>query len=346
MSGVAVARLGDRVVAGLTTQPSSLSARQVLWGLLNGQAVARCIYVLADFGVADVLDDEPRSVDELAARSGMNADALDRMLRLVAAHGVFARLPDGYIHTTTSSLLRSDHPQSLRSYTRMNGTTIWRALTDLAHPARKGRPAMDYAAMVAHFAEHPDEGRLFNEAMADRAAAVIPTVIDAYDFGQFETIADIGGGRGQLITAILDRAPTAKGILFDLPQVVADAAPAASPRLQLVVGDFFADPLPNADAYVLMDILHDWGDEEARTILEAVRRAALPGARLLVVEALIADEPGPDAGKVLDVTMLASTDGRERSRDQYTRLLAAGGFRLERVVPTQSAFFVVEATAV
>ncbi len=199
---------------------------------------------------------------------------------------------------------------------------------------------------MEHFAENPAEAALFNEAMVDKASVVVPAVIQAYDFSPFATIVDVGGGRGHLLSAILERVPQASGVLFELPHVIADAVHAAPDRLQLVAGDFFADPLPAADAYVLMEVLHDWGDEDAARILAAVRRAAAPGSRLLVVEVLVPDTPGPDHSKVLDIIMLAVTGGRERTREEYEQLLANAGFKLESVLPTQSTYLVVEATAV
>ena len=317
-----------------------------VWTLINSHVVARCIHVIADVGVPDALDDEPASTDELAARTGMDADALARMLRLLSAHGLFAGGPDEWVHTPRSELLRSDHPQSLRSFARMIGTSSWAAFTELAQPARTGRPALGWQAMMAHFAEHPDEAALFSQAMVDKSAAVVPAVVEAYDFSMFATVVDVGGGTGRLLSAILQHAPAASGVLFELPHVVADAGDAASDRLRLVAGDFFADPLPVADAYVLMEVLHDWSDDDAGRILTAVRRAAAPGARFIIVEVLVPDTPGPDHSKVLDIIMLAVTGGRERTRKQYEKLLADAGFELQRVVSTRSSYFVVEATAV
>ncbi len=319
---------------------------QAVWTLINSHVVSRCIHVIADFGVADALDSEPASAEELAERTGMNADALARILRLLSAYGLFAGDGGGYVHTADSRLLRSDHPYSLRSFARMIGTSSWKAFTELAQPARTGRPALGWQAMTAHFADHPDEAALFNEAMVDKAAGVVPTVVQAYDFSPFATIVDVGGGRGHLLSAILERVVRATGVLFELPHVIADAAHASSERLQLVAGDFFVDPLPAADAYVLMEVLHDWSDEDAARILAAVRRAAAPGSRLLVVEVLVPHTPGPDHSKMLDIIMLAVTGGRERTSEEYERLLSNAGFKLESVVPTSSTYFIVEATAV
>ena len=317
-----------------------------VWTLINSHVVARCVHMVADFGVADALDGEPVSVEELSARTGMNADALARMLRLLSAHGLFAVGSAGWVHTARSQLLRSDHPQSLRSFARMIGTNSWPAFTELAQPARTGRPAFGWQAMMARFAEQPDEAALFSQAMVDKSAAVVPAVVEAYDFSTFTTVVDVGGGTGRLLSAILEHNRGTTGVLFELPHVVADAADAASDRLRLIAGDFFVDPLPGAEAYVLMEVLHDWTDEDAARILDAVRAAAAPGARLLIVEVLVPDTPGPDHSKVLDIMMLALTGGRERTREQYERLLADAGFELERVVPTHSTYFVVEARAV
>ena len=318
---------------------------QTLWGLINTHTIARCIHVIAEAGVADAVGDQPRPVAELAAATGLDSGALGRMLRLVSSHGVFASDPRGWVHTPASMLLRSDHPQSLRSFARMIGMpAIWRGFTDLEHAARTGSPAIDSAGHFAYFAEHPDEASLFNQAMAGKSAAVVPAVVDACDFGRFRTVADIGGGRGHLLRAILERAPAASGILFDLPHVIADCSNAGSSRLRLMAGDFFHDTLPVSDAYVLMEVLHDWTDDKAAKILSAIRRAAPAHARVLIVEALVSESPEPHFGKMLDIIMLAVTGGRERTAPEYERLLASTGFRLERVVPTPSQYSVVEAS--
>ncbi len=321
------------------------SPAQVVWGLVNSHVVARCVQVVAEYGVADALEEgQPATTAELAARIGMNADALNRILRLLAAHGVFVREAERYAHTPASELLRATHPQSLRSLARMIGMpVVWNDFTELGHAARTGKPALDWAGLVAYFSTHPDEARLFNEAMVGKSASVVPAVVGAYDFAPFRMIADIGGGRGHLLHAILERVPTASGVLFDLPHVIRESAGIASPRLRLVAGDFFADPLPVADAYVLMEVIHDWPDDDAAKILAAVRRVAPAHARVLIVEALVSEEPGPQFGKVLDVIMLAVTGGRERMPSEYEALFKTAGLQLQRVIPTASQYSVIEA---
>ncbi len=312
--------------------------------LINSHALARCLHVVAELGVADALQDAPATAAQLASRTGANADALNRILRLLAAHDVFAIGPQGYTHTEASRLLRSDHPQSLRSFGRMIGMpVIWNSFTQLGDVARSGVPALDWAGLVEYFAQHPGEASLFNQAMVGKSGAIIPAVLDAYDFGGLATIADIGGGHGHLLRAILQRSQAASGVLFDLPHVIADAAGAATDRLRLVAGDFFTDPLPAADAYVLMEVIHDWADEKAVQILAAVRRAAPSHARVLLIESLVTDSPGPHFSKTLDVLMLAITGGRERTAPEYGTLLSTAGFRVERVIPTRSQHSLVEA---
>lgn len=312
--------------------------------LINSHALARCLHVVAELGIADALQDEPATAADLASRTGTNPDALGRMLRLLAAHDVFACGPSGYSHTDASRLLRSDHPQSLRSFGRMIGMpVIWNGFTELGAVARSGVPALDWAGLVAYFAEHPEEATLFNQAMVGKSGAIIPAVVDAYDFGQFATIADIGGGHGHLLRAILQRNPKTSGIVFELPHVIADATEFALDRLRLAAGDFFVDPLPAADAYVLMEVLHDWADEKAIEILAALRRAAPRHARVVIIESLVTDAPGPHFSKTLDIIMLAITGGRERTASEYEALLATAGFRVERVISTRSQHSLVEA---
>jgi hypothetical protein len=318
----------------------------VIKDLAIAHVLARCLHVVADFGVADALGDAPLSATELAERVGLDPDALARMLRLLAAGGVFAAGPKGYSHTAASRLLRGDDPRSLRALVRMRGLPIiWRGFTELEHAARTGQPTTDWPALVAYFASHPEEAAVFNEAMVAKSQVVIPAVLDAFAFDAFKVVADIGGGRGHLLQAILARAPDARGVLFELPHVIADAAPAASPRLRLVAGDFFADAMPAADLYILMDLLHDWADEDAARILAALRRAAPRGGHVLVIETLVAEGPGPHFSKMLDILMLALTGGRERTPAEHARLLDGAGFRLERVVPTTAQYSIVEAVA-
>jgi hypothetical protein len=304
------------------------------------------LHVAADFGVADAISEEPSDARAIASRTGLHEDALRRILRLLAAHGVFEERADGYAHNAASRLLRSDHPESMRAYVRMGGMpSFWERYTELDATVRTGHPSRDWRALLDYLDEHRDEAEIFNAAMVAKSRAVLPAVVEAYDFDRFDVVADVGGGRGHLLVAVLERAPRARGILFDLPHVVAEAEASRSQRLEIAAGDFFVDTPPRASLYLLMDLLHDWRDEDAARILASIRRAAPPQARVLIIETLVPDVAGPHFGKTLDVIMLATTGGRERSRAEYAELLERAGLRLERVLPTRSEYSIVEALA-
>src|SRR5664279_909594 len=181
-------------------------------GLSIAGFTARCLHVVADLGVADHIDTAPSPIGALAAACDVDADALDRVLRLLSAHGIFERRPDGYRHTPSSRLLRSDHPQSLRPFARMMGLpVIWGSLTALEHSVRTGRTGLETLepkGFWAYLQDHPAEADIFGRAMTAKSGAEVAAVLAAYDFTRFATIADIGGGRGHLLRAVLDATPS------------------------------------------------------------------------------------------------------------------------------------------
>jgi hypothetical protein len=303
---------------------------------------------VADLGVADALDETPRTSAQLAASVGVQPDALGRVLRLLAAHGVFECQGDAFRHSSASRLLRSDHPQSLRAVARMFGLRInwasWEALKDTVQTGLPSAERVVPGGFWAYFAEHPEDSSIFNAAMEGKAHGQVAGVVAAYDFSGFGLIGDIGGGRGHLLRAVLDSAPQAGGVLFDLPNVVRDASGVRSERLKLQGGDFFKDPLPTCDAYLVMEVIHDWGDEEAVAILKAIRRSAPPKAKLLVIEQIVPDDPGPHWTKTLDIHMLALLGGRQRTRQEYEVLCAEAGFSLERQIDTEAGISILEAS--
>ncbi|MBA3338758.1 MAG: hypothetical protein H0T54_03250 [Geodermatophilaceae bacterium] len=235
----------------MTPQPHEL-----VWSLATAGFAARCIHVIADLGVADRIDDSPAATDELAAACGVDADALGRVMNLLAAHGVFDYRDGKFGHTESSRLLRSDHPMTMRPFLQMMGLPIiWGSITELGHAVRTGRPSLDLESqgIWAHLQAHPSEGEIFGRAMTAKAGAEGAAVVDAFDFQQYRTIADIGGGRGHLLRAVLEAAPDSDGILFDLLEVV-DSLDVEHPRMRTTAGDFFKDALPTADAYMLMEV--------------------------------------------------------------------------------------------
>ena len=316
----------------------------------GGACLPRCLHAVADLEVADALGNEPKTAVELAKSVGAHPGSLARVLRLLSAYGVFEIDGDKVRHTPASRLLRSDHPQSMRALARMFGLRVnWNAYSEFEHSVRTGQPATAKTlprGLWGHFKENPEEGCIFDEAMVAKAQAQVPAVVAGYDFSRFGTIADIGGGRGHLLQAVLESNRSVKGVLFDLPNVIQAAAGAASDRLKLEAGDFFKDPLPTADAYTIMEVIHDWADEESLAIFKAIRSAAKPGATLLVIEQLVPNDPGPHWSKMLDIHMLTLVGGLQRTHEEYDALLRRAGFELKRVHPTRSDVSIMEASAV
>jgi hypothetical protein len=220
--------------------------------------------------------------------------------------------------------------------------SIWKAAQNLEQVIKTGmvNPQEFWNSLEAS----PHASQIFNDAMTAKAKGQIAATVAAYDFSQFGVIGDIGGGKGHLLQAILDASPNAKGVLFDLPHVIDSATGTASDRLALRPGDFFRDPFPTCDAYVLMEVIHDWPDEESRAILKAVRHAAPEDARLLLIEALMPSEVAPSWPKTLDILMLGLVGGSQRTEAEYQALLADSGFRLERIIDTGAGVSLVEAT--
>jgi C-methyltransferase len=321
---------------------------EIIWALATAGFAARCLHVVSDLGVADLVADQPVAIGELASSSGADPDALDRVLRLLAAHGIFERKDGSYVHTPPSRMLRSDQPMTMRPFAQMMGLPFaWGSLTEFKHSVLTGKPAVEILephGAWAYLQSRPEEAEIFARAMTAKAGADIAAVLDAYDFTRFGRIADIGGGRGHLLQAILAAVPGAEGILFDLPMVIAGLDTEEQPRLHLQAGDFFVGSLPSADVYILMEVLHDWADEECVAILDAIRRAAPDNATVLVVEDLMPREHHGRDATTLDIIMLTLMGGRERTTDELSVLFNRAGFRLVKVVDTPSSMHIVEAT--
>jgi hypothetical protein len=318
----------------------------ILLQIAGGTCLPRCLHAVANLGVADALDDTPQSAAALAMATGAEPAALDRVLRLLSAYGVFEHRKGLIAHTPASRLLRTDHPQSMRSLARMFGLPgIWAVMGELEHSIRTGLPCADEVlsgGIWGYLSANPDASRIFDEAMTAKAHGQVAGVVGAYDFSGFSAIADIGGGRGHLLQAVLASAPRTTGILFDQPHVITQASGIASDRLRLQAGDFFTDDLPACDAYLIMEVIHDWDDAASAKILTAVRRSAPAHAKVLLIEAILPDDPAPSWPKMLDIVML-TIGGRQRTQREYADLLTLSGFRFAREIDTRGGVSIIEA---
>ncbi len=324
--------------------------------IITARWMSSAVSVAAKLGVADELAAGPKAADVVASAVGAHAESLRRLLRALASKGIFAEDDEGrFANTPLSETLRSG-PGTMRAMAALMGEKpMMLAWTEVLHAVKTGEPAFEkvYGTPVfEYFSREPEFARTFNDAMTSRSAMEAGLVTAAFDFSGAATLVDVAGGQGLLLATVLARNPSQRGILFDMPSVVANAKPileraGIASRCEVVSGNFF-DSVPNdADGYVLKHILHDWNDEDCIAILRNIHAAAKPVAKLFVVEAVIDPGNAPHAGKLLDLQMLVMTHGgRERTRPQWESLLRAGGFALDRIVATQSMVCVLEAARV
>jgi hypothetical protein len=321
--------------------------------MIEGKALA----VAAELRIPDHLHERPRSARELAGVVGADEDALDRLLAFLVVCGLLGRAKDGrYRNNAASDVLRSDHPESVREWVRFIGAgwqwEIWNQLHhsvitgESATVAAHGKPYFEYVNGV-----NPEAGDTFNRALAQLGAIMAPLVVDAYDFDGAGLVCDIGGGSGVLLAEVLQRHPSARGVLFELDALHEQAsktlaARGVADRCELVTGDFFETVPAGCNIYMMQAVLHDWDDERCVTILANVRRVMPPGGRLLVIENLL-DADGREKDRLtrgFDLLMLVLTGaGRERTRAQFETLFARAGLRLERDLTLPSLLHILEA---
>jgi hypothetical protein len=330
----------------------SSSPAQQLGQIITAYWKSQAVYAAAELGIADLLRDGPQTAEHLAAATETHPDALFRLLRALASIGIFAETaPRTFELTPLAELLRSDVPGSQRSLARMAGGEQFQAWGDFLYSVRTGNTAFDHRFGMPVFdflSRHLEQARIFDGAMVGIHGQETAAVLEAYDFSTIDVLADIGGGNGSKLTAILRAHPRLRGILFDLSHVVERARAAVAEagvadRCELRGGSFFEDVPAGADAYLMRHIIHDWDDEKSLAILGCIRRRIPATGRLLLVESVIPPGNGPFWAKFLDLTMLAVPGGKERTEAEYSKLLSQAGFRLARIVPTATEISVIEA---
>jgi O-methyltransferase domain len=351
-AGSATARAGaDPKDVVVTEDP-----RAAIWGLIRGQWRFSALYAFVDLGLADRMAAGPVAVGELAEQCGLDALALARLLRTNAALGVVRTLEGApgerrYELTEAGHTLREDDERSMRSVVIPQGSPEFlTAMGSLADAVRTGRaPFADLHGSFYGYLESNAEARAhFDAHMATRSRTIAEAVAECYDFTGVSTLADIGGGLGTILAVLLRANPGLRGLLFELAPVVRRAsgfldAQGVSERCELVEGDFFAT-VPQADAYLLSNIVHNWADEAAVRILRGVRSAMPVDGRVLLLDMLLADDDRPHLGKELDMRLLAlHQGGRERTETEYLGLLGEAGLVPKRVVELPYALSLIEA---
>jgi C-methyltransferase len=313
--------------------------------------LSRAIQVAAELGIADHLGDDQVALDDLARTTGTNAGALKRLLRFLSAYRVFEeRSPDRFGNTTLSSVLRAEHPNSMRANLRRMDASWWSAAAALEHSIRTGEAAFTHVHGVPffqHLRANAEAQKRFDEGMAQSSLTNDAAIAAAYDFKRFRRIVDLGGGRGGLLVQILVRAPEATGVLFDQPQVVEQATPLGEAglarRVELVAGDFFQSVAEGGDCYVIKGVLHDFDDEQCIRILSNCRRAMrADGCVVIANQDLPTSIDGPHPNLTMDIQMMALLGGRERSVVEWAELFRRSGLRLSNTIPTDVGFTLVE----
>jgi hypothetical protein len=340
-----------RAAGGAEPTEEERAAAAAVLQMIWGTHISRAVYVVAALGIADLLAGGPMTAAQLAQATQAHEPSLYRVLRLLASLGVLTEHDHrSFGLTVLGERLRADVPASMRSFALVTDVGP-RAFEPIIEIVKTGKPGMEIAYGMGGFeylAAHPDLAQIFQATMSERTAAFARSVAAGYDFSPMRTVADIGGGRGTLLAAILRAHGHLRGALLDRPPVVADAAEVfraagVADRCEIVPGDFFQSVPDGADAYILANVVHDWDDANTVRILSTCRRAMAEDGRVLVIERLIPDDPA-DAVPVLlsDLNMLVLTGGKERTTAEYGQLLAEAGLSLAKVQAVAPPYGVIE----
>ncbi len=335
------------------TAPSEVPPQAAMLQMISGFWISRAICVAAQLGIPDQLKPAPRSAADLAAATNTHAPSLYRVLRALVSVGVFAETDEGHFALTPlSETLQTGVPGSIRSFAISElGGEHYDAWGDLMRSVKTGEIAFDHVFGMdvwEFFQKHPENARIFNDSMSGMTAATNEAILSRYDFSGIRKLVDVGGGHGGLITSILQAHPEMTGVLFDAPSVTEGArsrieAAGLADRCETFGGDFFQSVPAGGDGYILKWIIHDWNDERATTILRNCRNAISSDGKLMLVDVVIPPGREPHFGKFIDLNMLVMTGGLERAEEEFRKLLEASGFRLVRVVNTDSPISIVEA---
>jgi hypothetical protein len=336
--------------------PPEAAATQLLFQIGSGYMASAALQTVIKLDIAGRLADGPKAVAALAKDAGVNEDALYRVMRALASLGVFEETSPRTFGATLASRLLEKGPGSFHDMGLwITSPFHFRVYAEMLHSVKTGLPAAEKVAgapVFEYFAkpENKELSEIFNNAMTGFSANVAPAAIEAYDFGGIGTLVDIAGGHGKVLTSILQKYPSMRGILFDVPHVIAGAGPVldasgVKDRVTTVSGDFFKEVPAGGDAYVMKHIIHDWDDERAAAILRSIKRALAgkPQGRVILLEAVLQPGNQADMGKMIDLEMLMMPGGKERTEAEFAALFASAGFDLVRVVRTNSPLCVVEA---
>ncbi|TDD34075.1 methyltransferase [Actinomadura sp. KC06] len=324
-----------------------------MWDFHSGLRMGFMLSAIAEIGIADELVDGPLSVDELAQRTGSDPNGLYRVLRAMASKGVFTETSRRTFGLTPlAEILRSDTSNSLRDVFRLQGKPFMRnAYAEIGYSIRTGKPAFDHVngeELFTYLSRHPEMNELFSGAMGNAAGQTQQAAIEAYDLTGARKLVDIGGAHGHLLASILAKYPDMKGVVFDQPHVVPGAEQVLRDagvldRAELVGGDYRRSVPAGGDVYTISHVLHQLGDDDVITVLTNIRRVMSPSGRVLVIDPLLPEGDAPHPGKFMDITMMALSEGRDRTEEEFIEVFEKAGLRLSETVGLASPSSVVVA---
>jgi O-methyltransferase domain/Dimerisation domain len=340
------------------SQPKTAPPQTMILQMMNAYRLSQSISVAAQLGIADFLTGEPAGVTELAEKTQTHPQALYRLLRTLASFDIFREVENQkFVLTPRATLLRSDAPGSLQGYASVVGAKWhWQMWKDILHSVKTGEPAFEavYGMSFEDYYQRDSEvAKTFDAAMKGALSMCDRAIVSNYDFSNFHQVVDIatgGQGDGELLASILRANQSLQGIQFDTPVRIGRAKLAidragVSDRCELIAGDIF-ESVPNGDGYIIKNLIHDYDDVKAGKIFDHLHRvmAEAENSKLLIVEMIVPPGNEPSLAKILDVEALIMTPGAiERTTEQYRVLLATSGFKVSKIIPTQSPMSIIEA---
>ncbi len=326
--------------------------RTIMLEMLTGSFITQALHVASKLGIPDRLSDGPKQVADLAEATGCHAPSLYRLLRVLSDAGVFEeRDNESFSLTPLGETLRSDYPGSVGAAANLVGEPFhWNSWGNLEHSIKTGEPAFKQAfgmELFDYLAKSPRESKVYNAWMARSSESFLPAILSGYDFASFGKVADIGGGKGALLSALLTANPNLHGILYDMASATSEAEslrrPPLAGRAEVIAGDFFKSVPAGAGLYILKQVIHDWDDGLARRILSNCRDAMSKDSKLILIEFVLPNGRVTHPGKLLDLNMLVLTNGgRERTEAGFRELFASAGLELTNILPTRSPISIIE----
>jgi len=330
-----------------------------IWSMATANWMAQAIYVAAELRLADLLTDGPKSSQELAVVTGTHAPSMQRLLRALVTLDICKECENGSFELAIlGDILRSDSPDSLRSWLLLVGGqqwSLWGRLLDSIKTGKTAREIISGQQLFENLERDPVAAAIFNQAMVQITRRITHDVVRSYDFSRSKRIVDVGGGYGELLAAILLANPGTQGVLFDLPNASEPgrrhmASMGLAERCEIVTGNFFQAIPSHGDAYLVKGIMHDWNDEQCILILNNCRRVIAKDGKLLLVERVIPMQLDTSETHQLivraDLNMLIGTGGRERTEGEFQKLLSLSDFRLNRAIAIEQSFNIIEAIPV